>query len=157
MIIKFIAFVKSTGEINSLQRAKGSNNLLEGYDELYGATIVHVTSDLPNPAEFVETTVYNFDTQEWIPRPRRPNRLAEWNGTEWTWDKEDLYGLVKIARNNLLSDCDWTVLPDTALTEEQQAEARTYRQALRDIRDTIDLDVLQAAEDVVWPTKPDFL
>ena len=157
MIIKFIAFVKSTGEISSLQRAKGDGNLIEGYSEIHDATIVHVLLDITNPAEFIETSVYNFDTQQWDPRPRAPNRLAQWNGTAWTWDKEDLYGLVKIARNNLLSDCDWAIMPDSPLSEEQLTEAREYRQALRDIRDTIDLDVLQAAEDVVWPTKPSFL
>jgi hypothetical protein len=42
-------------------------------------------------------------------------------------------------RNKLLSECDWTQVPDAPLTEEKRAEWRTYRQALRDLPDTTDI------------------
>lgn len=35
-------------------------------------------------------------------------------------------------RNRLLAKCDWSVLPDSPLSESKQAEWATYRQALRD-------------------------
>lgn len=36
-------------------------------------------------------------------------------------------------RNKMLTECDWTQLPDTPLSTEKKAEWTTYRQALRDI------------------------
>lgn len=47
---------------------------------------------------------------------------------------------VRNARNQLLSNTDWTQLPDSPLTVEQKAEWATYRQALRDL-----------SEDENWP------
>jgi len=53
---------------------------------------------------------------------------------------------VRQQRNELLSDCDWTQLPDSPADHEAWA---TYRQALRDVT---------AQEgfpwDVSWPTEP---
>ena len=36
-------------------------------------------------------------------------------------------------RNSLLNETDWTVLPDSPLSAEKQAEWKTYRQKLRDL------------------------
>ena len=36
-------------------------------------------------------------------------------------------------RNLRLSLCDWTVLPDSPLTEEKKNEWKVYRQKLRDL------------------------
>ena len=36
-------------------------------------------------------------------------------------------------RNSLLNESDWTVLPDSPLSAEKQAEWKTYRQKLRDL------------------------
>lgn len=44
--------------------------------------------------------------------------------------------IVRAVRNYLLSQCDWTQLPDSPLTEAKRAEWATYRQALRDITET---------------------
>lgn len=52
-------------------------------------------------------------------------------------------------RDTLLSQCDWTQLPDTQLTEEQKAAWVNYRQALRDITD----DALFPTYNQ-WPTAP---
>jgi hypothetical protein len=53
---------------------------------------------------------------------------------------------VRQQRNQLLSDCDWTQLPDSPADHEAWA---TYRQALRDV-------TAQAGFpwDVVWPEQP---
>ena len=40
---------------------------------------------------------------------------------------------VRRKRNALLASTDWTVLPDSPLTSEKQAEYVVYRQALRDV------------------------
>ena len=36
-------------------------------------------------------------------------------------------------RNALLSETDWTILPDSPLSADKQAEWKTYRQKLRDL------------------------
>jgi hypothetical protein len=52
-------------------------------------------------------------------------------------------------RDALLSQCDWTQLPDAQLTEEKKTEWVNYRQALRDITD----DALFPTYNQ-WPTAP---
>ena len=53
---------------------------------------------------------------------------------------------VKAKRNKLLSDSDYTQMPDWPGNKQVWAD---YRQALRDITETFD-----SPEKVVWPTKP---
>ena len=55
---------------------------------------------------------------------------------------------LRAKRNKLLSDTDYLALSDNTMTEE----ARTYRQALRDITDG--LTTKEQVEAVVFPTKP---
>ena len=55
---------------------------------------------------------------------------------------------LRAKRNKLLSDTDYLALSDNTMTEE----ARTYRQALRDI--TEGLTTVEQVEAVVFPTKP---
>jgi len=51
----------------------------------------------------------------------------------------------------LLQESDWTTSTDSPLTDEQKAEAVTYRQALRD------LPAQDGFPNIAFPTKPDFL
>ena len=55
---------------------------------------------------------------------------------------------LRAKRNKLLSDTDYLALSDNTMTEE----ARTYRQALRDITDG--LTTKEQVEAVVFPNKP---
>ncbi|HFZ2546493.1 TPA: tail fiber assembly protein [Pseudomonas aeruginosa] len=69
----------------------------------------------------------------------------------------DIHPLVKWseirkARNAELSACDYAVMPDYPLSDEQRAEVAAYRQALRDIPDQGD-----DPDAVAWPNKPEFL
>jgi len=43
---------------------------------------------------------------------------------------------VRTERTDLLSDTDWTVMPDSALTSDKQQEYKTYRTNLRNIPQT---------------------
>jgi hypothetical protein len=54
-------------------------------------------------------------------------------------------------RNQLLTDSDWTQIPDSALTDEAKALWVTYRTALRDLPAHENWPNL---EDADWPTKP---
>ena len=53
-------------------------------------------------------------------------------------------------RGAFLSQCDWTQLPDSPLTNLQKAAWSTYRQALRDLPDQPGFD----PANVTWPSKP---
>jgi len=57
---------------------------------------------------------------------------------------------MKDVRNSVLSQCDWTQMPDSPLTDEQKQAWATYRQALRDLpENTAD------PRNPTWPTKPE--
>jgi hypothetical protein len=45
---------------------------------------------------------------------------------------EEMTKNVRVIRNNLLEDSDWTQLPDVQLTDDELASWRQYRQELRD-------------------------
>ena len=60
---------------------------------------------------------------------------------------------LRLTRNKLLADTDYTVLQDSTYTDEQVAEWVIYRQALRDI--TNGLTTVADVEAVVFPTKPE--
>lgn len=55
---------------------------------------------------------------------------------------------VRFTRNQLIAASDWTQLPDNPLSEEKRNEWNAYRQALRDITNTADIN------NIVWPQKP---
>ena len=51
----------------------------------------------------------------------------------------------------MLSESDWAILSDVPLSEEQKAEVKTYRQALRDITEQSD------PGNILWPEKPEVI
>ena len=55
---------------------------------------------------------------------------------------------VRIERNKLLQQSDWTQSRDITLSND--ADWKTYRQALRDITNSA-----TSLDDVTWPTKPE--
>jgi len=65
--------------------------------------------------------------------------------------EEDRLQQAKVERNILLQKSDWTTFTDSPLTDEQKAEAVTYRQALRD------LPAQNGFPNIAFPTKPDFI
>jgi len=157
MNIKYVAVVNSTtGEIKQLFTARGQN-LAEGYHEELGGTVVHIFDELLSTTQFVNTTYYDMETSTWLSREAKPNGVATWDGSAWTWNNDDLLNLIRLERNSRIQKTDWAVLPDSPLTEAQKTEAQTYRQGLRDISSTVDMSSIRRMRDVVWPTKPDFL
>ena len=56
----------------------------------------------------------------------------------------------KIERNNLLQETDWTLGPDSPLTDAQKTEVTEYRDKLRNFPATADFP------NGALPTKPDF-
>ena len=60
--------------------------------------------------------------------------------------------LLREKRNVLLASSDWTGLSDSALTNEQAAKWKLYRQKLRDLPSGLDTEF--KVKNVVWPEKP---
>ena len=64
---------------------------------------------------------------------------------------------LRLVRNRLLSESDWTVMLDSPLSESKQTEWKKYRQTLRDITKTANPKVSGLRLDlssVTFPTKP---
>ena len=65
--------------------------------------------------------------------------------------------ILRNVRDKMLSDSDWTVMPDSPLSDSKKTEWKTYRQALRDLPDganpTLDGPHLNMSS-VTFPTKP---
>lgn len=62
---------------------------------------------------------------------------------------EGMYNALRYERNKLLAACDWTQMPDAPLTAEQKQAWQVYRQELRDLPATVDIN------NIIYPTKPE--
>ena len=58
------------------------------------------------------------------------------------------YSILRSERNTLLYQSDWTQLADAPLTSDKKQEWATYRQALRDLPNTVDIN------NIVYPEPP---
>jgi len=67
---------------------------------------------------------------------------------------------LRTARNKMLSSSDWTQANDSPLSDSKKAEWKTYRQSLRDMTKTIDVDTIREngptidLSSITFPTKP---
>lgn len=79
-------------------------------------------------------------------------------GTIKGTNEHGLYEL-RMWRDRLLAESDWTQMPDSPLTDSQKTQWATYRQELRDMTDTYstvpltDKGVMDETQ-ITWPTKP---
>lgn len=85
-----------------------------------------------------------------VEMPQRPSKHHKFNYTtkEWEQDLEAAWNDVRIQRQRLLLESDWTALQGVPMSEELKQAWASYRQALRDV--TQQPDPLH----ITWPTKP---
>ncbi|MGL4826498.1 MAG: phage tail assembly chaperone [Vibrionaceae bacterium] len=63
---------------------------------------------------------------------------------------------IRNQRNFLLTDCDWTMLQDSSVSEEKRQEFIEYRQQLRDITEPLKSPAATfSIGGIQWPTKPE--
>jgi|688.fasta_scaffold2400421_1 hypothetical protein len=55
---------------------------------------------------------------------------------------------IRLERNRALARTDWTQVPDSPLSPEKKQEWALYRQALRDLTESGDVN------NIVWPQEP---
>ena len=58
------------------------------------------------------------------------------------------YAILRSERNNLLKSCDWTQISDAQLSNDKKQEWLTYRQQLRDLPSTVEIN------NITYPQKP---
>lgn len=113
--------------------------------------------EAPVPAGISEETHY-WDGSGFAPLPLRPASWAVWTGAAWIDPRTpaDLkaethasWSRLRAERDRRLAATDWTQFPDAPLTDEQRDAWRDYRQALRDLTDTI-----QDPAAPEWPAMP---
>ena len=70
--------------------------------------------------------------------------------------KERIRDRIRVDRNKLLAQSDWSQLPDNALTAEQKNEWVQYRQQLRDLpsRLKIKTSYVTTFNAITWPLAP---
>lgn len=96
---------------------------------------------------------YTKNYEEGIPELINGSYYQNWIITNATEEEvsqriNNKWSEVRSVRNLSLSDCDWTQLPDSPLSEIKKTEWTVYRQSLRDITNQ------QDPFNIIWPTKP---
>jgi len=64
----------------------------------------------------------------------------------------DFWNSVRIERNTLLTESDWTQMSDSPLTDSKKTEWSTYRQSLRDLPTSN--SSASSYDDVTFPSEP---
>ena len=100
----------------------------------------------------------NGDSEDWVLRADGTKVSGIRNMALLTDDAEgaEVYGaklaLLRERRNRLLNESDWTQMIDNDLSDEAIWRWREYRQALRDLPQTVSPDNIDEAD---WPIPPD--
>ena len=158
MNIHHLLFINTEGEVKIIKPSKGAKNPAHlSIDDLTGYRVLHHMEPIDDMPDFMEQ--YYWNGTGWTHRGPKPNLGATWSIEQDNWDKNDSYLLkeLRTRRSRKLYESDWSVIVDSPLTAEQQAEAKTYRTALRDLPATLDMTAISSIDDVTWPTKPEFL
>ena len=100
------------------------------------------------PLAGTELRIWELDQKYGALKERLERMNIFWSPRPTSWDD------VRINRNALLAESDWTQLTDAqaSLTEEQKQEWSAYRQALRDMPSTY-ADIEHVAL-INWPADP---
>ena len=115
---------------------------------------IYLVNEIVKPSDENFTKIINESTPILINGQYYQNWIVEDAPIEYTESMiqnkiDNKWSQIRSVRNQYLSDCDWTQLPDSPLTTEKKAEWSTYRQALRDVTSQED------PFNIVWPIKPE--
>lgn len=111
---------------------------------------VFPVADRPKPSFDPATENCNqvnptYDNGEWV----KTWQVSAANAEEIAERLADESEAVRIERNQLLIDCDWTQLPDSPLPSADKTAWATYRQQLRDVTSQAGFPW-----NVIWPSIP---
>ena len=122
-------YLKSTGQIISTRNINSSDDI--GHSD---------------------TTVYGYVEGEY------ETLVKKWDGSSVVDYDNYVSGTnaakVRLRRNILLQDTDWTQMPDSPLSDSKKTEWATYRQALRDMMASYTDSESNTVENTTFPTQP---
>lgn len=103
-----------------------------------------IHENIPNP--YIELT-----EEQWQQALSKNYRVVDGVHTYYPYveDTQSILENIRIKRNELLADSDWTQLNDITSTEGKNNEWKIYRQELRDLTNSNDLT------NISWPIKPE--
>jgi len=113
---------------------------LAGLAEFDVYPVTEVTPTLADGEKLVKVWTPTLVSGEWILPHQAVAKTAEDLATE----SEVAWANLREQRDKLLSETDWTASTDVTMT----AEMTTYRQALRDLPASVDIN------NIVYPEKP---
>ena len=136
-IVKVVVYEKATGKILSSGTTCFPEKLETAEQAVLVNAVAHITDDY-------------VDRGEVKSKGPRPSEAHDFDYLEKRWvdrrTTESQWALVRRERDRLLSETDWTQLPDVPqTTKEVYLE---YRQSLRNITDQVD------PFNIFWPGKP---
>ena len=117
--------------------------VINNENELLGSTIFNDDEEIPEGLVVLPLPEYKRDVE-----------VPVWRNDSWQIEltkdgQTELFAQARLKRNNLLSDTDWTQLPDVTITDANKELMRAYRQQLRDLFHNITDPRL-----IVWPDVP---
>ena len=101
-------------------------------------------SEVAQISETIKEKYFEYqDTEQETIQEKLYNEYGRWSKISWEG--------IRMIRNFLLGDCDWTQMPDAVLSTELKAQWTTYRTKLRSLPQDYDG---QDADDVKFPINP---
>lgn len=153
--IEYCALLKEDGTIDESSIRSMTTYFTDGstvnhYEKPEGAVTLKVANDFDkSQVGFLDKIVFdsykNIDGQWYI-----THKILRATEEETTAYKNGISTSVRIERNKLLAECDWTQLPDCSLSTAKKQAWTTYRQALRDLSDQPKFPY-----EIDWPVKPE--
>jgi hypothetical protein len=107
--------------------------------------------------EYSTTTIAEIDEvglsdgQGIIEGSFQPNEYKVING-EAVIRNDNALEILRLKRDALLKESDWTLMPDSPLSDSKKTEWAIYRQSLRDLPSNN--NDITSIDDVVFPNKP---
>lgn len=138
------AFVTSDGQIAYILSPGISDQYTTG-QQLGDYLVIGIDGDI-DQTSFIEN--YYYKDHYWIKKPEKPSIHHKWDNYTWVLDLEAIHLSIRAKRNALLSTSDWTVLPDSPLSEEEKTKWIKYRKELRELN----IEEYTSYEEVTWPT-----
>ena len=148
MIIRYCAGNKqyNTGAFQVIRAVLPTENITtEQLQEQYTKVVAKELSYENGRVETPFGTPSALAIQDGVVRAKNEQELLEDK-------KERLYTEVRQTRDRLIAETDYTQLSDTPITNESREAFKIYRQALRDLPNSIDV-----LDDIVYPTMPAYV
>ena len=124
------AFLNPNGLPAYISTSSRDNELQNG-QIVDGLTLQSIPEDV-DPADILENWYWE---NGWKKKPIKQNVYQTWDATGklWQLNEPDIVMISRGTRNHLLSQSDWTQLPDVDLSAANKQSWKLYRQALRDM------------------------